>query len=184
MLTFANKLTFLRILLIFPLMALMLHKTFLTNWMAFITFSVASLLDYFDGFFARKRGEETKLGALLDPIADKLLVVSCFVLLLVLGGFDSDLSALLALLMILRDVFISGIREYLAHYKIELPVSKLAKGKTAFQLLAIAAILLPLPEKEPFPDLLIFLAAVCSFWSAFEYSRKALKKLPELKEDM
>jgi CDP-diacylglycerol--glycerol-3-phosphate 3-phosphatidyltransferase len=182
MFTLANKLTFLRLFLIIPFMTFMLLDSMVAKWVAFIIFVTASLLDYFDGVCARKRNEMTKLGALLDPIADKLLVVTGFVFLLIFGEFSTDLSAVLALLMILRDVLIAGVREYLAHFKQELPVSFLAKGKTAFQLAAISFLLLPIEHKDPVPDVLMILAAISSFGSAYFYLKEVFSNLTKLDE--
>lgn len=183
MLTLANKLTLLRLFLVIPFMiCMLLPESSTAQWSAFFIFGFASILDYFDGVCARSRNEVSKLGALLDPIADKLLVVTGFVFLLIFGQFPSTLSAVLALLMILRDVLVSGLREYLAHYKQELPVSFLAKGKTAFQLIAISLLLLPIDHKDPAPDVLMILASISSFGSAYFYLKTVIKSISAFEE--
>ena len=100
------------------------------RWLACAVFTVAAVTDYFDGYVARTWNQLSELGRCLDPIADKLLVAA---VLLLLAFFNSPgiLFLLPALVILCREVLVSGLREYLAQVKVRLPVSRLAKWKTA-----------------------------------------------------
>ncbi|MBT9384873.1 CDP-diacylglycerol--glycerol-3-phosphate 3-phosphatidyltransferase [Pseudooceanicola sp. CBS1P-1] len=140
-LTLPNILTILR-LLAAPGIAvcfLALPRPF-ADWCALILFVVASATDWFDGYLARSLGQVSKLGTMLDPIADKAMVV---IALAVLGHYSSlaDQIMLPAALILFREVFVSGLREYLGDTAGLLKVTKLAKWKTTFQMVAIAVLL-------------------------------------------
>ena len=103
-------------------------------------FGVAAFTDYFDGKLARSRKQQSDLGRMLDPIADKLLVAAA---LMMLVGLDrlSPLALYPAIVIMLREILVSGLREYLAGIRIRLPVTNLAKWKTGFQMGALGALL-------------------------------------------
>lgn len=107
------------------------------DWFALCLFVVASVTDWFDGYLARAWGQETKLGAMIDPIADKAMVV---IALMVIVGYSSMSPWLVlpATVILFREVFVSGLREYLGEVAGTLKVTKLAKWKTATQMIAIA----------------------------------------------
>lgn len=135
-----NILTYTRILVI-PLLLV----TFYINdegarWVACVLFLAAALTDFFDGYLARSRNQVSKLGRFLDPIADKLLVAA---VLLMLAGFRriSELAYLPAVVILCREILVSGLREFLAEIQVSMPVSRLAKWKTALQLVALAWLL-------------------------------------------
>ncbi|CUJ05072.1 CDP-diacylglycerol--glycerol-3-phosphate 3-phosphatidyltransferase [Cognatishimia activa] len=139
--TFPNILTALR-LLAAPMIAvifLVLPRPF-ADILALTLFVCASLTDYLDGYLARKWNQVTKLGAMLDPIADKAMVV---IALMVIVGFSSLSLALVlpAAIILFREVFVSGLREFLGDTAGTLKVTKLAKWKTASQMVAIAVLL-------------------------------------------
>ena len=102
---------------------------------------LAGLSDYFDGFFARKYNVVSNFGKIIDPIADKLLVIGALLALASENMLDYNYSFIAALIIILREVFISGLRESISSYKITLEVSLLSKWKTAIQLLACGSFL-------------------------------------------
>ena len=107
---------------------------------SFILFSLAGVTDYFDGWLARKKGQISDLGRMLDPIADKILVISTFIILMtnnVIEGFN----AIAALIIIYREIFISGLREFLGNKSLVVKVTKLAKWKTAIQFITILVFL-------------------------------------------
>ena len=135
-----NLLTLSRIAAI-PLMVLLvaLHEP-VTDLAACAVFSAAAITDYFDGKIARSRRQQSDLGRMLDPIADKLLVGAA---LMMLVGFDRLSGAALypAVVIMLREILVSGLREYLAGLRIGLPVTKLAKWKTGFQMGALGTLL-------------------------------------------
>ncbi|NNE52197.1 MAG: CDP-diacylglycerol--glycerol-3-phosphate 3-phosphatidyltransferase [Sulfitobacter sp.] len=109
------------------------------DWFALVLFLLAALTDWFDGYLARAWKQETKLGAMLDPIADKAMVV---IALMVIVGFSSwsPWLVLPATVILFREVFVSGLREYLGDVAGTLKVTKLAKWKTSFQMTAIAVL--------------------------------------------
>ncbi|WP_282093859.1 CDP-diacylglycerol--glycerol-3-phosphate 3-phosphatidyltransferase [Epibacterium ulvae] len=113
----------------------------LADWLALLLFLGAALTDWFDGYLARLWKQETKLGAMLDPIADKAMVV---VALMVIVGYSEDnwiaWLVLPATIILFREVFVSGLREYLGDTAGTLKVTKLAKWKTTVQMLAIAVL--------------------------------------------
>jgi cardiolipin synthase len=106
----------------------------------FFLFVLASFTDYLDGLLARLFKEESKLGALLDPIADKILV-SAALILLVMNGTIKNYEVIAAIIILTREILISGLREFLAEVRIKMPVSSLAKLKTFLQMLSIAILL-------------------------------------------
>lgn len=138
--TIPNILTALR-LLAAPALALMFlyfHRPF-ADWAALILFIMAAVTDWFDGHLARTWKQETKLGAMLDPIADKAMVV---IALMVIVGYSSMSPWLVlpATVILFREVFVSGLREFLGDTAGTLKVTKLAKWKTTAQMVAIAVL--------------------------------------------
>ena len=136
-----NLLTYSRILVIPGIVAGFYLNYPYSNWVTFGLFVYAGLTDYLDGWLARAWDMKSKLGQLLDPIADKLLVTSTMVMLVSVGTI-SGTALIAALIILLRELLVSGLREFLAHIGVELPVSKLAKWKTATQILAVSMLLL------------------------------------------
>ena len=110
----------------------------LGDWIPFFIFVLASFTDFLDGLLARLYKEESKLGELLDPIADKILVSAALVL-LVMNGIIKNLEVIAAIIILTREILISGLREFLAKKKeLNLPVSSLSKFKTFIQMFSIA----------------------------------------------
>jgi CDP-diacylglycerol--glycerol-3-phosphate 3-phosphatidyltransferase len=140
--TIPNTLTFLRLLaaLGLPLMFLYFHRP-LADWFALTLFVSAAITDYFDGYLARLWKQESKFGAMLDPIADKAMVV---IALLIITGYSSMNPWLIlpATVILFREVFVGGLREFLGHKAGLLKVTKLAKWKTSAQMVAIAVLFL------------------------------------------
>lgn len=135
-----NLLSAIRILAIPPLTALLLMDGYWTSWAALGLFGLAGATDYLDGKLARQQGTESRLGRLLDPTADKLLVAGT---LFGLAG-DGRLTAIglvAAMIIVLREIAISGLREFLANDR-AIPVSPLAKWKTGLQFMAIAMLII------------------------------------------
>ena len=136
-----NLLTVLRIIFA-SLIALILifFDSKIAYFISFILFSLAGVTDYFDGWLARKKGQISDLGRMLDPIADKILVISTFIILMsnnVIEGFN----AIAAFIIIYREIFISGLREFLGNKSLVVKVTKLAKWKTAIQFITILVFL-------------------------------------------
>src|SRR3954470_7829861 len=135
-----NLLTLSRIAAIPLMVALVALRTPLCDVLACVVFSTAAITDYFDGKIARSRLMQSDIGRMMDPIADKLLVGAA---LMMLAGTDrlSAPGLYPAIVIMLREILVSGLREYLAGIRIGLPVTKLAKWKTGFQMGAIGTLL-------------------------------------------
>jgi len=136
-----NFLTSLRIFII-PLLVLSFYiPGMLSNVITALLFGIAAITDYFDGYFARSMKAQSNFGKCLDPIADKLLVIVAIVMLI---KFNPSNPWILfpGLVIICREVLVSGLREYLAEVNIRVPVSTLAKYKTAVQMFGIGGLLL------------------------------------------
>ncbi|MCT6880384.1 MAG: CDP-diacylglycerol--glycerol-3-phosphate 3-phosphatidyltransferase [Commensalibacter sp.] len=135
-----NLLTLSRIVIIPILVILVMIHTPLTDFIACLLFYVAGITDYLDGKLARAWAQLSNFGRMFDPIADKLLVGA---VLMVMAGYDRlpYASIIPAIIILSREILVSGLREYLASYKISLPVTHLAKWKTTLQMLAIGFLL-------------------------------------------
>jgi CDP-diacylglycerol--glycerol-3-phosphate 3-phosphatidyltransferase/cardiolipin synthase len=150
---------------------------------AFALFLIASFTDFLDGMLARMLGEESKLGELLDPIADKIIVATALIL-LVMNGTIKHYEVIAAIIILTREILISGLREFLAKGKIRLPVSNLAKLKTFLQMVAIALLLTGETGNKilNFQDynaqtigiILLWLSAFLTLYTGYEYLRKGI----------
>ena len=136
-----NLLTVLRIIFA-SLIALILifFDSKIAYFISFILFSLAGITDYFDGWLARKKGQISDLGRMLDPIADKILVISTFIILMS-NNVIEGVNAIAAFIIIYREIFISGLREFLGNKSLVVKVTKLAKWKTAIQFITILVFL-------------------------------------------
>lgn len=135
-----NLLTLSRIAAIPLLVALAAIRDPWADLAACVLFSAAAITDYFDGKLARERQQISDFGRMLDPIADKLLVGAALMLLAGMGRL-SDFGLFPAIVILLREILVSGLREYLAGLSVGLPVTKLAKWKTGFQMGALGTLL-------------------------------------------
>ena len=156
-------------------------------WIAFLIFVSASLTDYLDGYLARAWQQQSALGRMLDPIADKLLVAVSILVLAEDGMFDGW-SWWAAVIILMREVFVSGLREFLAELRVSVPVTRLAKWKTAMQLVAIAALLIAPALQGAKSGLIIDLgliffwaAALVTLYTGYDYFRAGLKHIVEEK---
>ena len=145
---------------------------------ACIVFSAAAITDYFDGRLARSRSQQSDLGRMLDPIADKLLVAAALMMLVGLGRL-SALGLYPAIVIMLREILVSGLREYLAELRIGLPVTQLAKWKTGFQMGALGTLLagdssaswlhLSFIPVTGVGEVMLWVAAVLTLWTGWDY---------------
>ncbi|MEE2980121.1 MAG: CDP-diacylglycerol--glycerol-3-phosphate 3-phosphatidyltransferase [Pseudomonadota bacterium] len=135
--SFPNLLTLSRIGTIPPLIALFYWDSPWSGWVALGLFTVAGATDFFDGYFARSMSQHSRLGRMLDPIADKLLIAA---VILMLVAFDKA-PTIAALIILCRELLVSGLREFLAELNVGVPVSRLAKWKTVMQMIAIGFLL-------------------------------------------
>src|ERR1700736_4320244 len=106
------------------------------RWLALAVFIAAGVTDYLDGYYARMWDQQSSFGRMLDPIADKLLVASCL-LMLAADGTINGLSLWASIVIVCREILVSGLREYLAELRVSVPVTRLAKWKTTLQLIAV-----------------------------------------------
>lgn len=141
-----NLLTLSRILAVPLLVALLWPAEMGNQWrigylVAFGLYCLMGITDYFDGYLARAQGTVSKLGVFLDPIADKIMV-GAVILMLCATRDIRGVHIIAAMVILLREIAVSGLREYLAGLKVSMPVSQLAKWKTAFQLIALGALIL------------------------------------------
>ena len=144
-----NVLTISRIVLLAPLLIMIYLPNDQLNLISVILFILIALTDFFDGFFARRQNVMSEFGKMLDPIADKLLVVGVLIVLMIKGTIE-DLTILPALLIIFREIFISGLREFAANRNsyASIDVSQVGKLKTAIQMLSLLLILSSLVLKN------------------------------------
>jgi len=150
---------------------------------ACVLFVIASFTDFLDGMLARMMGEESKLGELLDPIADKIIVATALIL-LVMSGTIKHYEVIAAIIILTREILISGLREFLAKGQINLPVTNLAKLKTFLQMVAIALLLTGETGNKilNFQDynaqtigiILLWLSAFLTLYTGYEYLRKGI----------
>ena len=175
----SNILTLIRIIIIPVIVLCIYFKSPFFGWTAFVLFCIASITDYFDGYLARIRNEITNFGTFLDPIADKLLVASV-ILILTSKGIIADWQTIPALIILLREITVSGLREYLAGIKVSVPVSRIAKLKTLLQLCALA--LLILSEGITNIGLILYLgkiflwvAGLLTLYTAYDYIKASIK---------
>ena len=150
---------------------------------ALVLFIIASFTDFLDGMLARMMEQESKLGELLDPIADKIIVAAALIL-LVMNGAIKNFEVVAAIIILTREILISGLREFLAKGRIKLPVSNLAKLKTVLQMVSIGLLLSGETGNKiiNFQDynaqtigiILLWLSAFLTLYTGYEYVRKGI----------
>ncbi len=160
-----NLLTLSRILAVPLFVVLMWNAGWVGYTLAFILYCIAGLTDYLDGYLARAKGTVSRLGVFLDPVADKIMVAAVIVMLI-----HNDLIAgwhvIPALVIILREITVSGLREFLATARISLPVSQLAKWKTTFQMVSLGALILAPASSHWWPALPSLPVGIVALWAA------------------
>jgi cardiolipin synthase (CMP-forming) len=155
-----------------------------SRWIALGIFILAAITDYFDGYFARAYAQQSALGRMLDPIADKLLVAACLLMLVSDGTIQSwDLWA--AIVILCREILVSGLREFLAELKVSVPVSRVAKWKTTMQLLAVGFLIAGPAGETVLPGtvligiVLLWAAAILTIYTGWDYFRSGLHHIIE-----
>lgn len=184
-----NILTIIRIILIVPIVILMIIPSWSAHIVAFIFYTIACVTDWFDGYIARKYKVTSPLGALLDNIADKLLVVA---LLLTLSGtgYIRGFHYFAVAIIILREVIIPALRQFLGDYNIDVPASMIGKVKTTVQMIALGLIMLT--SNDPATAFswnlaslgipLLWVAAILTLWSAADYFYRGLGQFFKLQK--
>ncbi len=177
MLNTANKLTIFRIIVVPFFIYFIYQPTLTSRYIAFAIFVVASLTDFLDGYIARHYNQITNLGKLLDPVADKILVVAALVALVDLG----DIAGWVVIVIISRDFFIDVLRMNAAAQGVVVAAGSLGKFKTVLQMLAIAVILLnnypAVLYRIPLDKILLYSALFMTVLSGIDYTAKNWQKL-------
>jgi CDP-diacylglycerol---glycerol-3-phosphate 3-phosphatidyltransferase len=184
-----NLLTYARIVAVPAVVACMYWADILQGglwlrWVALAIFITAGVTDFFDGYFARAWGQHSTFGRMLDPIADKLLVASCL-LMLAANGTIKGWSLWAAIVILCREILVSGLREYLAELRVSVPVTRLAKWKTTGQLVAVGFLILGdagdriLPVVTPIGLTLLWLSALLTLYTGYDYFRAGVRHLIE-----
>jgi cardiolipin synthase len=174
-----NILTLSRILVIPVVIGLLLVPGWEARWTACFLFSAAGVTDWLDGHFARRWQQQSEIGRFLDPIADKLLVSAILFMLAALGRFSSLWSLFPSLVILSREILVSGLREYLAGLRVGLPVSRLAKWKTGIQMVAIGVLIVGETGPAWLPtvalgECLLWVAALLTIVTGYDYLRAGL----------
>lgn len=181
--SFPNILTMMRIAMI-PLIIILVYlpgRT--TDIIAVGLFMFACFTDYLDGYFARAWKQTSSLGRFLDPIADKLLVAAILLMLVELQRVQG-ISLIPAIIILCREILVSGLREFLAELQVPLPVSRLAKWKTALQMLALGCLLI---EPSGMPEVPVHAIGLAGLWGAalltlftgYDYLRAGLEQMDD-----
>lgn len=150
-----------------------------SRWIALAIFVVAAITDYFDGYLARAYAQQSALGRMLDPIADKLLVAACL-LMLVADKTIQSWALWAAIVILCREILVSGLREFLAELKVSVPVSRVAKWKTTLQLVSVGFLIAGpagetvLPGTVTIGVVLLWAAAILTLYTGWDYLKTGL----------
>lgn len=178
-----NLLTISRIAVIPVVVATFYLPELWSQWLACGLFVAACITDWLDGHFARLWAQQSEIGRFLDPIADKLLVAAALFMLAATGRI-ADWTILPALIILMREILVSGLREYLAGVRVRVPVSRLAKWKTGIQMTAIGFLLVGDAGPRLLPvqgigELLLCIAALLTLVTGYDYLRAGLPHMTD-----
>jgi len=182
MLTLPNLLTLSRIFAVPILVALLWPVGGWFDYMlAFALYCLMGITDYFDGYLARAKGTVSRLGIFLDPIADKIMVASVIVMLVFIKTI-SGYHVIAGIIILMREITVSGLREFLAGLQVSIPVTQLAKWKTTFQLVALGALILggatpQWPWVHEIGIVSLWAAAMLTVVTGWDYLRVGLKHM-------
>jgi CDP-diacylglycerol--glycerol-3-phosphate 3-phosphatidyltransferase/cardiolipin synthase len=157
------------------------------RWIAFGVFALAAITDFFDGYLARIWEQQSSLGRMLDPIADKLLVAASLMM-LVANHTIVGWSIWAAIVILSREILVSGLREFLAELRVSVPVSTIAKWKTTLQLVAIGFLIVGdagervLPGNVMIGIVLLWVAAVLTLYTGYDYFKAGIRHVVDLDE--
>jgi cardiolipin synthase len=176
-----NLLTLSRVVAVPALIAAFYLAYPISNWVCFVIFTLAAITDFFDGYLARARNEVSRFGRFLDPVADKLLVAGTLLMLVFVDRID-DWTILPAIVILCREILVSGLREFLAELKVRVPVSALAKWKTMMQMFALGFLIVGEAGAHIMPTIeigagLLWLAAIVTLYTGYDYLRAGLKHM-------
>jgi CDP-diacylglycerol--glycerol-3-phosphate 3-phosphatidyltransferase/cardiolipin synthase len=180
-----NVLTYARILAVPGLVGcLSLLEGSLARWSAFALFTAACFTDWLDGYLARVWEQQSTLGRMLDPIADKL-IVGAALLMLVHDRTISGLSIWAAVIILCREILVSGLREFLAELNVKVHVTQLAKWKTSVQMVALAVLLAGPAAEKLVPGItttglaFLWIAALLTLWTGYDYLKASVQHAME-----
>jgi len=151
-----------------------------SRWFALAVFAIAAITDYLDGYVARTFAQQSALGRMLDPIADKLLVAATL-LMLVADGTIKGWALWAAIVILCREILVSGLREFLAQLKVSVPVSRIAKWKTVLQMVAVGFLIagpageVILPATTAIGLVLLWIAAMLTIYTGWDYLKAGIK---------
>jgi CDP-diacylglycerol--glycerol-3-phosphate 3-phosphatidyltransferase len=187
MLSLPNLLTLSRILAVPILVFLLWRPAPLDYAITFVLYCVVGITDYFDGYLARAQGRISRLGQFLDPIADKIMVAAVLVMLISSRKANpmpeiAGLHIIPGLVILLREIIVSGLREFLAELRVSMPVSALAKWKTTLQMVSLGALILggavpQMPWVHAVGIVCLWLAAALTLVTGYDYLRIGLKHM-------
>lgn len=151
------------------------------RWFACALFSAAALTDWLDGHMARRWQQQSEIGRFLDPIADKLLVSATLFMLTTFGRLSTE-AVLPALVILCREILVSGLREYLAGLRVGMPVSRLAKWKTVIQMVAIGVLIVGNAGPGFLPvaaigEMLLWVAALLTLVTGYDYLQAGFRHM-------
>lgn len=175
-----NILTYARIAMVPAIVAVLMLDSFTGRWLALAIFILAGITDFFDGYLARAWQQQSNLGRMLDPIADKLLVAAV-ILALVADGTIAGWEIWAGLIILCREILVSGLREFLAEVKVSVPVTALAKWKTTIQMIALGVLLAGpagdalVPGVTATGTVLLWIAAVLTLYTGYDYFNSGLR---------
>lgn len=180
-----NVLTYARIVAV-PLLVACLYflEGDTARWSAFGLFVAAAITDWLDGYLARAWEQQSTLGRMLDPIADKL-IVGAALLMLVADRTISGLSLIAAVIILCREILVSGLREFLAELNVKVSVTELAKWKTTVQMVALAVLLAGPAGDKVFPGItttgiaFLWIAALLTLWTGYDYLKAGIRHAME-----
>ena len=181
--TLPNLLTLSRIVVIPLLVGTFFLDKPLANYLGCALFTAAALTDFLDGYLARSWDQVTRFGRFLDPVADKIMVAAVLFMMVALGWVTGWLI-LAALVILIREIVVSGLREFLAEINVGMPVSRLAKWKTALQMIAISLLLLgdAAPPVLMVPDIGtwgLWIAAGITIITGYDYLQAGMVHMKE-----
>ncbi|MEM6381726.1 MAG: CDP-diacylglycerol--glycerol-3-phosphate 3-phosphatidyltransferase [Pseudomonadota bacterium] len=181
-LSIPNLLTYARILAVPAIVACLFSTSHVWLWVAVLVFIAAAITDFFDGYLARVLDQQSSLGKMLDPIADKLLVGAVLIM-LVANGTIVDWTLIPAIIILSREILVSGLREYLGQMSLSVPVSNLAKWKTTVQMIALGVLIagpagdVVIPIATQAGIVLLWVAALLTAWTGYDYVRAGIAHL-------
>lgn len=180
--TLPNLLTGFRICVVPLLVMAMFVPVDAARWFSLFLFTLAAVTDFFDGYLARKYDSQSDLGTLLDPIADKFLVLASLLMLIAIGTL-SGFNVIAAIIILGREILVAGLREFLASSSIKLPVTQLAKWKTTIQMIAIGFLIagpagvVLIPGSVLIGIVGIWAAAIITVITGYQYVAQGLLKM-------